>query len=42
MSSKYFGNKTVKQTDTTNGGKSKGSNQNTNKITEVRKTGRGK
>jgi hypothetical protein len=42
MSSKFFGNKTVKQVETKKGGKSPLKNKNTSKITAVRKTGRGK
>ncbi|AOR28121.1 hypothetical protein FORMB_10740 [Formosa sp. Hel1_33_131] len=42
MSSKFFGNKTVKKTDTKKGGKSDLKNKNTSKTTAVRKTGRGK
>jgi len=42
MSSKFFGNKTIKQTASKKGAKSKFSNQNNRKSTAVRKTGRGK
>ncbi len=42
MSSKFFGNKTVKQSENKKGGKSKFSNQNKRKTTAVRKAGRGK
>ncbi len=42
MSSKFFGNKTVKKADKKKGGKSDLKNKNTSKTTAVRKTGRGK
>jgi len=42
MSSKFFGNKTAKQSGNKKGGKSKFINQNKRKTTAVRKTGRGK
>ena len=42
MSSKFFGNKIVKQNDSKKGGKSKFNNQNKRKNTAVRKAGRGK
>jgi hypothetical protein len=42
MSSKFFGNKTVKQLETKKGSKSNLKNKNNSKTTAVRKTGRGK
>jgi hypothetical protein len=42
MTSKFFGNKTVKQTVTKKGSKSVHKNQNNSNKTAVRKTGRGK
>jgi len=42
MSSKFFGNKNIKQKASKKGVKSKFSNQTNRKSTAVRKTGRGK
>jgi hypothetical protein len=42
MSSKFFGNKNIKESDNTRGSKSKPNSQNPSKTTAVRKTGRGK
>tara|TARA_B100001093_G_scaffold426314_1_gene420235 strand:+ start:123 stop:251 length:129 start_codon:yes stop_codon:yes gene_type:complete len=42
MSSKFFGNKTLKQANNSKGVKPKFSNQNKRKTTAVRKAGRGK
>ena len=42
MSSKFFGNKTIKKTQTKKGSKSVHKNQNSSNKTAVRKTGRGK
>jgi hypothetical protein len=42
MSSKFFGNTSVKQVDTKKGGKSSFKTKNSSKTTAVRKTGRGK
>jgi hypothetical protein len=41
MSSKFFGNKTVKQVETKKGSKSNLKNKNTSKTTAVRQPGRG-
>ncbi|MDC1324597.1 hypothetical protein N8216_01025 [Flavobacteriaceae bacterium] len=42
MSSKFFGNKTIKQADTKKGAKSDLKSKNNSNKTAVRKTGRGK
>ncbi len=42
MSSKFFGNKTLKQSNKSKGSKPKFNNLNKRKTTSVRKAGRGK